>query len=239
MKEIEIYNILRHIKLGISERLYYDYRGEALPLRPISSWEYDQCFSRSLKYATKETAEILVKTKIDLIDLKKEIDLNNELYSQFFNFYNEVDYWIVYFSMKDFQSEDFSKPDFNRQFSVDFEDYESFLPKGFYIIKRMDFVHKISAFIMNASTRPIEVLREVIKSDSGKVLATIHYNLNVPITDKAWEITPLQSKFIVLSHPDALKHYDDTDELPGFKSGMTAKEILKKVRGIRQPPWEK
>lgn len=236
MKEIEVYDILRHIKLGINERLYYDYRGEALPLRPISSWEYDQCFSRSLKYATKETAEILVKTKIELINLNKKTDLNNELYTQFFDFYNEVDYWIVYFSMKDFQSEDFSKPDFNRQFSEDFGDYNFFLPKGYYIVRRMDFIHDISSFIMKTSTQSVEVVREVIKSDSGKLLATIHYRVHVPISDKIWELTPLQSKFIILSHPDALKHHDSIDELPGLKSGMTAGEILKAVRGIRQLP---
>lgn len=236
MNESELYSILNHIRLGVNEKLYYDYNGEALPLRPISSWEYDQAFSKSLKYASKETAETLVKNKIKLINLEKEIDINNDLYKELHDFYNEVDYWIVFFSMKDFQPEDFSFPDFGNQFAEEFDDYDEMIPKGYYIIKKMEHIHNISRFITSTSTKPREVIREIIKSSSGRILASIHYKFHVPISDELWKLTPLQSNFIILSHPDAPKHFDTLDEVPGLKSGMTMNEILKVVRGIRQLP---
>ena len=236
MNESEIYSILNHIKLGVNERLYYDYNGEALPLRPISSWEYDQAFSKSLIYASKETAEILIKNKIKLINLEEKIDINNDLYKQFHNFYNEVDYWIIFFSMKDFQPEDFSFPDFNNQFSKDFQDHSPLLPKGYYIVRKMEYIHNIARFIMKTTSQPEEVVREIIRSSDGRFLATIHYMIHVPIINESWKMTPLQSSFIILSHPNAPKHFDTLDEVPGLKSGMTMNEILKVVKGIRQLP---
>jgi len=46
LKTEEKLEILKHITLGTDEVLYYPYNGgkEPLPLRPLSSFELDQCF---------------------------------------------------------------------------------------------------------------------------------------------------------------------------------------------------
>jgi len=183
--------MLKHITLGTKEVFYYNYNGESLPLRPISSFELDQCFYNSLVFAEEEVSELVVKLKLSLIDPKSKIDINNKKYADLKKFYDLIDYWIVYYSMKDFQDEDFSKP-------------KNGIPSGFLLVKKMNDIHKIAKTILHSSYQPKEVIEEIIKDGSGKLIAKIVFNLNVPLAEFS-KITKLQRDFLVLSKIDLEK----------------------------------
>ena len=78
MRSNEKLDVLRHIKLGVKEVFYYDYDGNALPLRPISSYELDDCFYKALEYATPNVADLVIKLrKINLLGEIGKLRLSN------------------------------------------------------------------------------------------------------------------------------------------------------------------
>lgn len=177
--------MIKHISLGTNEVFYYNYFGEQLPLRPISTFELDECFYNALAFAENEIAELVVKLKLRLISPKTKIELDNKKYAELQKYYNSLDYWIVFFAMKDFQDEDFTKP-------------ENGFPRGLHFVKTMRDVHKIAKEVLNASYQPKEVIQEIVRSSDGKVIASIVFNLNVPLSEYS-KITNLQRDFLVLS----------------------------------------
>ena len=148
-------SILKHIKLGIDEVFYYDYEGEPLPLRPISSWEFDECFYNSLLFAPPKIAELVVKIKLGLLKKRDSITIDNKSYADLQKYFNSVDYWIVYHAMKDFQDEDFTKPT------------SSGLPQGFKKVLKMRHVHSIGDMILHSSYKPREVIKKVVSDEQG------------------------------------------------------------------------
>lgn len=176
---------MKHISLGTKEVFYYNYFGEQLPLRPITTFELDECFYNALAFAENEIAELVVKLKLRLISPKTKIKIDNGKYAELQKYYNSLDYWIVFFAMKDFQDDDFTKPD-NR------------IPRGFHLVKEMRDVHKIAKEVLNASYQPKDIIQEIVRTSDGKVIASIVFNLNVPLAEFS-KITKLQRDFLVLS----------------------------------------
>lgn len=191
METINKFEILQHIRLGTKEVLYYPYNEgkDPLPLRPISSYEMDQCFYNSLEFTTEKIAHYVVNLRLNLIEGKERIKLSNKGYSELIKFYDRVNYWVVYFSMKDFQNKEFSKPNFDK--------IDNF-PKGFYIVREMNEVHKIANFVIHASNGGKTVIKEIFKDELGKELAYNIFYLNQELAplDK---ITKLQKEFLVYS----------------------------------------
>ncbi|KKK72965.1 hypothetical protein LCGC14_2898590 [marine sediment metagenome] len=101
MKSNEKLDTLRHIKLGVKEVFYFDYDGNALPLRPISSYELDDCFYKALEYATPKVADLVIKLRLKLIEKSEEVDFSNQDYLSLQKHYDAISYWIVFHSMKD------------------------------------------------------------------------------------------------------------------------------------------
>ncbi len=195
MKSNEKLDTLRHIKLGVNEVFYYDYDGNALPLRPISSYELDDCFYKALKYATPEVADLVVKLRLKIIDKAEEVDFSNEDYLSLQKHYDAISYWIVFHSMKDFQDEDFSIPIYQEN---------ELLPKGLYQIRKMRYIHDMANIIVNSSYRPKEFIKEIIKDELGKEVAYLVLYFNVPLANIP-DITKLQRDFIVYSKGEMTK----------------------------------
>jgi len=191
MKNEDKREILKHIKLGTKEVLYYPYAEgkQPLPLRPISTWELDDCFYKALEDTPDNIADFIVKVKLDLIDKKTNINVENTGYIKLMKFYNSIDYWIVYYSMKDFQDKQFSLPDYT--------EIDSF-PKGFYEVMKMIGVHKIAKFVLSSSIRSEDVIKEIFKDEAGKEVASIYLYLNVPLAEMG-DITKLQRDFMIYS----------------------------------------
>ena len=219
MDEKEKLQVLKHIKLGTSEVLYYPYNNgkDPLPVRPISSFELDDCFYKALLRAEPKVAELVINIKLHLIDMSKPIKVSEKGYANFMKFMNFVDYWIVYYAMKDFQPEEFQKPD-----------PETNLPKGFEIVLKMEEVHEIADFVLDASRQPKEVIQEIIRDNQGKEIAQIVYYLNTPLALYK-DLTKLQRDYLVYSK-FGLEAKRSTDQYVVSGETMTIEELLKRFR---------
>ncbi len=195
MKSNEKLDILRHIKLGVKEVFYYDYDGDVLPLRPISSYELDDCFYKALEYATSEVADLVIKLRLKIKDRKEQVVFSNENYISLQKHYDAISYWAVFHSMKDFQDEDFKKPIL--------ED-SNILPKGILQIRKMNHVHDIANTIINASHRPKDLLKQIIKDKTGRNIGTLVFYLNIPLADFP-DMTKLQRDYLIYYKGDITK----------------------------------
>jgi hypothetical protein len=222
MRVEEKRKLIKHIKLGTSEVLYYPYTEgkQPLPLRPISSWELDDCFYRALNNTPDKIADFIVKVKLDLIDRKTNINVENSGYVKLMRFYNEIDYWIVYYAMKDFQDSEFSVNNF-----------DTGEPYGINIVKKMLDVHKISKFVLTASYQPKEIIKEIIRDDLGKELGILYLYLNVPFAEIK-DITSLQRDFMVYTKgelPKVLKGDSKEREYTISGEKTTVRELMRKM----------
>jgi len=221
-------DILKYIKLGTDYKEYFNYDGSPLPIRPLSTYELDLALRNAIKGISPLVFENVIKTKLNLLEENEDIDLTKENYQDFLTYWNEIDYWTVYFSMKDFQSEEFSMPDYMEEFKDDFEDWVLFNPKGYYIVRKMKYIHTIAENIISMTSQPTRNLMEVLKNNQGKVLGTMIHQFHIPLTSEAWKLTPLQSEFIYYTRSGAPVIIDSTEDLPGIKGG-TFEEIMQQL----------
>jgi len=225
-------DILKYIKLGTSVKEWFNYDGNALPIRPLSTYEIDEIMLKVLKEGiTQTTFDALYKVKLNLIEPNEKIDIKQDDYTDFFYFYNLVDYWTVYYSMKDFQPEKFSMPDFDAEFEKDYKDWNAKIPKGFYIVRKMKHVHEIAKDIRNMTAQSPTVLAEFLTNNEGKILANMIFYFQQPLVSEAWKITPLQSHFLYYGRPDAPQLIKDESELPGIKAGYL-KDIVEALNKV-------
>jgi len=220
MKSNEKLDTLRHIKLGVNEVFYYDYDGNALPLRPISSYELDDCFYKALEYATPKVADLVLKLRLKLIKKSEEVDFSNQDYLSLQRHYDAISYWIVFHAMKDFQDEDFSIPIYENG---------EVLPKGIFQIRKMNYIHDIANITVNSSYKPKEFIKEIIKDELGKEVAYLVLYFNVPIANIN-DITRLQRDFIVYYKGEITKVKNIKTEQYEFSGKkLTIGDLLKKV----------
>ena len=223
-------DILKYIKLGTDYKEYFNYKGSSLPIRPLSTYELDQAMENALKGISPLVFDSVIKVKIGLINKDQELeDLHPSLYIHFLRYYNELDYWTVYFAMKDFQSEKFSMPDFEGEYQDDFKDWDSNKPKGYYIVRKMNLVHELSERIFMMTDQPDTQLIEIISNRDGKILATTTHVFNIPLNDKLWKLTPLQTNFLLFTRPGAPQIVASKEDLPGIKGG-TFEEIMQQMK---------
>lgn len=187
MNSNEKLDILRHIKLGVKEVFYYDYDSNALPLRPISSYELDDCFYKALEGATPKVSDLVIRLRLKIKEGNQEVDFNNQDYLSLQRHYDAISYWVVFHSMKDFQDEDFKKPIV--------KDGE-ILPKGIFQIRKMSYIHDIADIIVNSSYKPKNVLKQIIKDKSGRELGYLTLYYNVPLANMP-DITKLQRDYLI------------------------------------------
>jgi len=228
MKSNEKLDILRHIKLGVKEVFYYDYSGNALPLRPISSYELDDCFYKALELATPKVADLVIKLRLSLKEGNQEVDFSNEDYLSLQKHYDAISYWVVFHSMKDFQDEDFKKLTF-----ID----EEILPKGMFKIRQMNHVHDIAQAVVDSSYQPKDCIKQTIKDEKGIQIAHLVFYLNIPLANIP-DLTKLQRDYLIYSKGEMIKvKASDVKEQQYEFSGQTTtiEEIYKKV-GIVIPP---
>lgn len=225
-------SILKYIELGTNAKEYFNYDGNPLPIRPLSTHEIDDIFLTVLKEGiTQSNYEVLMEIKQNLKDKDKVVDFSDKnKYAEFIRYYNEVDYWIVYHAMKDYQEEEFSMPDFKGEYKKDKNWHERY-PRGYYLVKQMKYIHDIAKDVIYMSNRPLPQLVEILRSNSGRLLATRIFVLNTPLTNEAWKMTPLQEKFLYYSRPGAPILFESEEDLPGIKGG-TMKEVMEQLKKL-------
>lgn len=224
-------DIIKYIKLGTSAKEWFNYDGQALPIRPLSSYEIDEIMLKIIEDGIPPIIfQSLYKVKMNLIEEDETIDITPQNYAHFFAYYNEIDYWTVYYSMKDFQEEDFSKPDIDCEFQKDYEDWDVRHPKGYYIVRKMKYVHEIAKDIKNMTSQPLIKLTGILSNKDGKVLASMIHRFHQPLASEAWKLTPLQEQFIYYSRPGAPMIIKDIEEIPGISGTMSLKEFSEKLK---------
>lgn len=228
MENREKIDALRHIKLGIKEVYYYNYEGDPLPLRPISSYELDDCFYKALRHANSKVFDLVVKLRLKLIDKNKEVEnFENKDYISLQQHYDSLSYWVVYHSMKDFQNEDFVKPTIKGS---------EILPEGMFLIRQMNYIHEIAQCIIDSSYKPKEVVKEIILDD-GKEVAYCVFYLNTPLANIG-DITKLQRDYLLYSKGEIIGRLNsgssDADKKKQYiVSGqkMTMSDVIKRFYG--------
>jgi len=195
MKSNEKLDTLRHIKLGVNEVFYYDYDGNALPLRPVSSYELDDCFYKALEYATSEVADLVLKIRLKLIDRAEDVDFSKEDYISLQRHYDAISYWVVFHSMKDFQDEDFKIPIYQEN---------ELLPKGIFLIRKMSYIHDMANYILDSCYKPKEYIKQIIKDEIGREIAYLVFYFNTPLSNIP-DITKLQRDYLIYSKGEIIK----------------------------------
>lgn len=217
--------IIKHITLGTNEVLYYPYNfgKEPLPVRPLSSFELDQCIIRSLDVChNPEVAAFMIKYRLSIIKDDEKIEISPENYKIALEFHNHFNYWVVYHAMKDFQDSEFSKIDVK---------VEGYYPKGFHMVKKMQEVHEISDFVLAASTKNEDVIKEIFEDELGREIAFITYYLGVPLAEFS-KLTNLQKSYLFYSKGNLHKfaEKDIKDKYIRSDEIMTLKELLEKFK---------
>jgi len=186
-------DLLTYIRKGITYTTFFSYHDQNIQIRPITSLELNLAEDQADKIVTPQLARLLTMVRCGKLNIMQKIDeiVPPEMYHNIRKYYNELDFWITFFGMKDFLPDDFSIAD----------------------VKKMQFIREISQKIIDISSATEESIDEIIKSNDGQQLAFIHYKLMVPLTDAAWKLTPLQTEFLSKSHPDipkeVAKNWDD------------------------------
>lgn len=223
--------MLRYIALGTDCKEYFNYDGKPLPIRPLSTYELDQAFLKAVEGVSPFIFNNVVKFKLGVIKDEREVILNKNNYRDFLTYFNEIDYWTVYFAMKDFQPEEFSMPDYSEEFRNEYKDWDEDKPKGYYLVKKMKYVHKLSNDIMSMTVQPLEELIEVLTNSEGKTLASLVHRFHQPLVSEAWKLTPLQIAFIYHTREGAPIMLKSVDELPGIKGG-SLKDVMQKFKDL-------
>jgi len=221
MKLKEEIEILKHIRLGTKEVLYYPYNEgkDPLPLRPISTYEMDQSIFTTLIHTESKIASLVVKLKLGLVKPEEKITVSNDGYAKLLKYYDSIDYWIVYYAMKDFQDEWFRKPNYD-----EIENH----PNGFYKIREMGEIHEIAIFVLDASYKSEAVIKDIFTDDLGREIATLVLYLHQPIA-KAGCITRLQRDYLTYGYKNLDKIFKGKalDDKYGSTSGvMTVQDLL-------------
>ena len=170
------------IREGIKIKDFFNYDGTMIPLRPVTSFELDEARWNGYNFVDPKLARLLVNIKLGKYKIIDELkDYSVEIYSNIDKFDAEIEYWIVFHSMKDFRDESFSIDD----------------------VRKMRYVHEMAKFILDMSSAPRDVVLELVKTPDGEQLARIIYEYNVPLVSELWKLTDLQHEFLIWSHPDA------------------------------------
>ena len=124
--------ILKYIQLGTNAKEWFNYDGKPLPIRPLSTYEIDEITLTVIKEGiTQSTFNCIIKLKLEIADAMDNKKISIEDYGEFVKYYNEIDYWIVYHAMNDFQPEKFSMHDIEGEFSYNFKDCRTGLTNSF------------------------------------------------------------------------------------------------------------
>ena len=179
---MEVDHILKMIREGIKIKDFFNYDGTMIPLRPLTSFELDDARWHGYEFASPKLARLLVNIKLGKYKILDELkDYPAELYANIDKFDAEIEYWMVFYSMKDFRDDSFTIDD----------------------VRKMRYVHEMARFILDMSSAPRDVVLEIIKTPEGEELAKIIYQYNVPLVNEVRDLTDLQHEFLIWSHPKA------------------------------------
>jgi len=198
-------NFLQRIRKGIRYFTYFDYNGTPIKIRPLSSTEIDDAKMKSMGLVNPQLAGLMIKIRLNL-HKKEKFDLSavpDLLYKHYIQYLNEFDYWLVYYSLKDFMPEDFSIDD----------------------IRKMQYTHEIARDILSLTgVEDKQRFIGFIRSKDGDELAEILFKWHVPLASIVEDLTPLQIEFMHYKGDGKDKTLITMDELKELLPGMNKDE---------------
>jgi len=169
-------NIVEAVQKGMSGKyIFHDPSfSEPIKYRAITRYEHEMAKIDAMKGCSLITMQYLADQASLVSKPMEELDEDGILEYRKYVFDMIVN--IVYHGTKDFQGEEYTIETIKSSF--------------------MD-VLELSKAILECSVRPKEEVIELVSNNEGKNLLAIHYQLNVPLVNEAWKLTPLQCDFLV------------------------------------------
>ena len=206
-------NFLKYIRGGINASTTFSYDDYEVRLRPLSSYELDLAEEEGLKVVDSKVAQLIMRIRLHETKLTEKLkEFPPEMFRNINKFYKTVDYWIVYYSMKDFQPPNFSIED----------------------VKQMKYIHGMAKTILNISSIKKHDLVRVLSNRDGERLLTMIYKYHVPLTDAAWKLTPMQEKIYELGLDEGKVYAESMDDIDRKLYGKPLREVLKEIERSRQ-----
>ena len=171
-------DIVEAVQKGMSGKyLFHDPSfSEPIFYRAITRYEHEMAKFDAMEYCSKPVMEYLADQASFNIDPISEKELTEDQIREYMMYMFDMLVNIVYYGTRDFQPVDYEKQTIKDSF--------------------MD-VRNLALEILQVSVRKKEEVIALINTSEGKNLLGIHYHLNVPLTDEAWKLTPLQVDFLV------------------------------------------
>lgn len=209
---ISMSNFLQFIRGGIKASTIFNYDGYEVVIRPISSAELDDAEEHGYELVDSKLAKLIMRVRLNDLKLTQELtEIPPEMFRNINKFYKEIDYWIVYHSMKDFQPDDFSIED----------------------VRKMRHVHTMSKDILEISAGTKGMIFRAISNVEGKRLCNIIVNMKVPLADSAWDLTPLQEKTYEILSGKTKVYAKSLDDLDKYLYGKPLREVFKDIASKR------
>lgn len=168
--------------------------------RPISNEEVRKIMHRCIKSKPDEVREFIADIKFRH---KPKKDIPTKMIDLVVETLEDMDTWIVYYAVKDFQDEAWQHV------------HEDGKPLGYHLLSSPNCfleLGRMSGEIMQATTRPKEEIRAFLKTDNGVTLAHAVWKLNVPLSDRLWKLTGIQLTFLAESS-GVVNEFKSLDEL--------------------------
>lgn len=201
--------VLRYIRSGINKTATFNYDGKSLTLRPLRSTELDNAKVNGYKYVNPSMAKLLLNIYIGKVDAHKlRSDYPVDMYKNFDKYYREIDYWLVYHSMKDFCDDDFSIED----------------------VRKMRYVHDIAKYILSITVADTPTITRVLKTEEGQKIATLIHIYHQPLATIN-DMTPSQEDFIYQSDPSRTPEKIEVDNIEELEDLMTYMKGVNKYVG--------
>ena len=173
----------------------FDYDGEEITFRAVTSAEFDEAKYMSLEGVDDKLAGYILKVRLGMLDDKKidpdKLKEKDVLMRNYIKYMLEFDYWVVYHAMKDFQPRDFSFSD----------------------VKKMRYVHDLAQKAIHMSSENLRIVKSFVYTEEGKRLASLVFKYHQPLVNSALDVTPLQYSFLKESNPDKPAEVKDLNEL--------------------------
>lgn len=181
-----------------------------ITIRPLSQIEVDQCYADALDNFPRSAQETVVKMHANVLNPQDEIPENTRI-SDLQLYYNEVCYHIISTSS-----------------GISVHDIKK-LPYGDKIRSLVDRIFRISGVDIKQSQKDIEWF---LTNSDGLVLANLTAHMKVPITDKAWKITPLQQAFLIADKDEYRNIARTEKDIYDFFAAVSGLEPRKRDIGL-------
>lgn len=182
--------LIDYIRKGIHSVEFFSYDTYEIKLRALSTMEFDEARDNAFNKHPAFT-KLVLDLRLERVKLTEDYEaLTPQMYKMMMQAYDEIDYYVVYLSMRDFMPDTFGIED----------------------VMLMQNIHDMAKMIFGMSVSSKPTVQEVVRNRDGVELATIIYKFNQPLSSDAYKLTPLQNQFLYWSHPDAPKKVADTWE---------------------------